>query len=299
MSGVTVFCFLASYAVALGLEFTRLFKLLFVNRVAMILFAGAGLVAHTWYLLERHGQTQLAPLLSSTHDWMLVLAWMAVVFYLFLAVFEPKVPIGIFLLPIVLVLILATYLVSAEPNPLVKPADTVREARHNWAMLHASLLVFGIGGVLVGFVTSMMYLVQHRRLKQKQVLGKDLELPNLERLARINWWAVILTVPMLTLGMLAGIYLLYLLTDGSTNVSFSDPVVVVNGVGWLGMVAFFLWLLFTPRPAGKQVAWMTLWAFGFLLVTMIGLQVLAGRGGLAFDTWHAELQTAPRQTVEG
>jgi len=42
------------------------------------------------------------------------------------------------------------------------------------------------------------------------------------------------------------------------------------------MVAFFLWILRADRPGGKQIALRTLYAFGFLLVTLIGLQVLTG-----------------------
>ncbi len=47
-----------------------------------------------------------------------------------------------------------------------------------------------------------------------------------------------------------------------------------SGIGWVVMVSFFVWLLTTKRPAGKQVALMTVWACGFLLVTIVGLQIL-------------------------
>jgi uncharacterized membrane protein len=42
------------------------------------------------------------------------------------------------------------------------------------------------------------------------------------------------------------------------------------------MAGLFVWLLKTRRTAGRQVAWLTLWACGFLLVTLVGLQVLIG-----------------------
>ena len=44
--------------------------------------------------------------------------------------------------------------------------------------------------MLLGLVLSLMYLAQHRRLKNKQSLKTGLTLPSLERLARMNWWAV-------------------------------------------------------------------------------------------------------------
>lgn len=273
MANVQVFCFLASYGVAFALELTRLLGRLPIRRVVMLAFGIAGLAAHTWYLLERSAATDRPPLLSSSHDWLLVLAWLAVVFYVFLTTFDRELPVGLFLLPLVLVLVVSTYFVSYDANTML---DALRE----WKMLHASLLVIGIAGVMVSVVLSMMYLAQHYRLKHKQSLQTGLSLPNLEKLARLNWWAVMISVPLLTLGMATGVGLGWYSRNGPEAISFRDPVVIGNGLAWLVMAAFFVWLLRTRRPLGKQVAWLTLWAFGFLLITLIGLQVLTGQGAL-------------------
>ncbi len=55
------------------------------------------------------------------------------------------------------------------------------------------------------------------------------------------------------------------------------------------MIVFFGWLLTTRRPIGKQVAWLTVWASGFLLVTLIGLQLMSGR---SLSTWHTQVLPA-------
>ena len=73
MSNVTVLWFLASYMVAFGLEIARWVRQISINRIVMLVAAAAGMVAHTIYLFNRSGQTEMPPLLSSTHDWMLVL----------------------------------------------------------------------------------------------------------------------------------------------------------------------------------------------------------------------------------
>lgn len=276
MENITVFCFLASYALALALEGVRLLGRSTINRLVMIAFATAGLVAHTWYLWIRSQETHLPPLLASSHDWLLVLAWLAVVLYLVITLADRTLAAGVFLLPPVLLLIAAAYFVSDQPQALsTAGAEAARElSKRGWAMLHASLLVIGIAGVLIGFVLSMMYLVQHRLLRRQQTMGRGLTLPSLERLARLNWWAVILSVPLLTLGMLTGVVLGLYAGDETATFTFGDPVVLISGVAWLVMVVLFVWMLSTHRPAGRQVAWRTLWAFGFLLVTLIGLQVL-------------------------
>src|SRR6188474_3019717 len=109
MAHVTVFCFLASYLVAFVLELSRLLGRSRISRFVMVGFAVAGFIAHTWYLLNRHAQTHLPPLLASTHDWMLVLAWVLVLFYLFLTLIlswsQQDLAVGVFALPVVLALV--------------------------------------------------------------------------------------------------------------------------------------------------------------------------------------------------
>jgi len=274
---VGVICFLASYLVAFALEWLRLISRAGIRRAAMLGFAAGGLLAHTLYLLNQSSAAQLPPLLSSTHDWMLVLAWMGALFCLFLSVSDRNLPAGLFLWPVVVVLIVAAYFVSDVPNTLIaSDVEAEQNAIRNWAMLHASLLVIGIGGVLLAFMVSMMYLVQHRRLRDKRTLQSGWALPSLERLARLNWWAVIVSVPLLTLGLATGMGLGLYSKGGVAAISLGDPVVLFNGLVWLVMAGLFVWLLKTRRPAGRQVAWLTLWACGFLLLTLVGLQVLIG-----------------------
>lgn len=270
---VTQFCFLASYAVAFGLELTRWLKRASISRAVMLLFGVAGLVAHTVYLFNRAGETSLPPLLSSMHDWLLVLGWVSVVVYLFVSSLDRDLPLGVFVLPLVLGLIVVARFAGDAPNVVVDDL-----ARRRWGMLHTGLLVFGILGVLAGFVLSMMYLVQHRRLKNKQILSQGLTLPSLEELARWNRWAVIASVPLLALGMLVGVRLVFLSSDESIVESLSDPLVVVNSVVLAIMVGLLGWLLSTQRPTGKQVAWLTLFAFGFMIVTFLGLALVSGTG---------------------
>jgi ABC-type uncharacterized transport system permease subunit len=143
-------------------------------------------------------------------------------------------------------------------------------------MLHASFLVFGIAGVIIGLVFSLMYVVQHRRLKHRQPVQTGLSLPSLATLARLNWWSVVVSIPLLTLGLLTGVRLVFLTQETAGPISFGDPLVVGSAIVWIVMVAFFLWLLRADHLGGKQIAIRTLYAFAFLLITLIGLQVLTG-----------------------
>lgn len=290
MSDVNMFWFLTSYLVAFGLEMARVVRRVSIPRFVILVAGVAGLIAHTFYLFAQGSKTGMPPLLSSTRDWILVLAWLVIVSYLTLTVLSRKLPVGVFLLPVVLILIGAAFFVSDVPKGQAEARDV---AINNWTMLHAALLVFGITGVVVGFVLSMMYVVQHRRLKHHQPMVNNLALPNLQRLARLNRYAVVISIPLLTLGMLCGVVTGLWPREGPNPISFVDPVVLTSSVVWLVMIVFLVWLLATKRPAGKQVAWITIWAFGFLLATLIGLEVLTGGhrrpsppGINTLTTWH-------------
>src|SRR6516165_969018 len=102
MLHVTVVCFLASYLVALALELGRLLGRSRISRLVMVAFALAGFLAHTLYLYNRSQKAQLPPLLASAHDWVLVLAWVVALFYLFLALTQKELAVGVFALPVVI-----------------------------------------------------------------------------------------------------------------------------------------------------------------------------------------------------
>ena len=287
MAHVKVFCFLASYAVVFGLELTRLLGRSKLSRLLTLTFGLAGFVAHCSYLWHRGLALEMTPLLSSTQDWWLVLAWVAVLLYLFISVYEPNSAVGLFLLPLALAMIGAAYLLSPDANSLVRSGDPRLEAMHNWALLHAGLILFGIAGVVMGVVLSVMYLFQHGRLKQKRTLQQGLTLPSLASLARWNWWVVIVSVPLLTLGLASGVWLAILSRRADVPVTLNDPFILGTGVVWSLMFVFFLWLVRDPHPVGKRVAWLTVWACGFLLATLIGLQVVTSSW---LGTWHSLLE---------
>ena len=265
---VSVFCFFASYVVALGLELTQFLRSSRINRWASIGFTGAGLIAQTMYLVHRSRLSNMPPLIGSMHDWLLVLAWVAAAVYVVLELRDRRLGLGVFLLPLVLLLVSSSTSMKREPR--------VRDAQYAVEMFHASLLVFGIAGVTVGFLLSLMYLVQHNRLRHKHPDPDSLQLYSLERLGSMNWWAVVSSVPMLTLGMLAGVCLAWKSRATATPVDLFAPGFVAMYVLWLAMIVLFGWLVNRSQSSGKIVAWRTLWACGFLLVTMLCLEVFTG-----------------------
>ncbi len=268
MPNVGVVCFLASYVLALAAECSRLAWRNRISHWAMVGLTAAGLVAHTLYLLLRSQETHLPPLMSSAHDWLLMLAWLAVLVYLFVSLLEWEMATGLIVLPLVVGLVVASMFVTRASDPLLSEYK-------GWTMLHVSLLVFGIGGVLIGLVTGVMYLWQHHRLKHRQTLQPGLTLPNLERLERVSRMAILISVPLLTFGMVLGVALV--IVKGGESMQervLRDPLVLGSGLCWMLMTGMFVWLLSSRGEPGRKVAWLTVWSCGFLILTTVGTQVL-------------------------
>ncbi|QDT17148.1 cytochrome c biogenesis protein CcsA [Alienimonas californiensis] len=288
MSHVTVFCFLASYAVALTADALRLWGRTVALRWIAWIAAAAGLLAHTWYLALRYtgewGEAAAAEPWGG-RAWILALAWLGAAYYVVATGVERRSALGVFLWPLVLGLVACSYAVPAGPVSLFGEAGGAGGAVRAWAILHAALLLGGLLGVLAGVVTSAMYLVHHRRLRAGKFDPDAVPLFSLERLDRWNRGAVAVAVPLLVLGVTIGLGLVVAGGEGAVG-GLWDPVVIGTTLGVFAAGLAVGGFVRRKGQAGRGVALRTLLAFGFLLVTVVGLQVLAGDGGL-LESWHA------------
>ena len=109
---ISITCFAASYAVALLLELSRLLtkaepKASIWRRVLKIGFVSAGLFAHSVYLVM-HGGVSLnvqGIWLGNWFTWCLATSWLLAGAYLWMAIRKHESGVGLFLLPLMLVLI--------------------------------------------------------------------------------------------------------------------------------------------------------------------------------------------------
>jgi ABC-type transport system involved in cytochrome c biogenesis permease subunit len=251
MERVTLLCFAASYAVALGLELWHLFRRRPVHRLLANLFGGAGLLAQSLFLAVQR------PPLGGQYGLLLILAWILAVFYLIGSLHHPRLAWGIFVLPVVLGLVA----LAAAFGPPTDDAD--RERSPTLAIAHGSLLVLAAVGVCVGFVASVMYLVQAHRLREKMLPGQGVRLPSLERLEMMNRRALTLAFPLLTAGMLLGVVLLW-----REAVGWGDPRVLASIPLWV-VLALLVYLRFGLHLRGRPMAVLTILAFVLLLVTLV------------------------------
>lgn len=272
MLGITVLCFAASYAVALALEIAGLWIRFGWHRVAMVVMAVAGLVAHTLYL-GMHA-LQGSETLGSAADWYLVVAWVLAATYLSVVFSRPGSAMGLFVLPLVLGLIAVSRWASSEPLAM-------NEGFHFWSRLHGGLLVAATVTVCLGSLSGLMYLIQSWRLKHKVPPSPRFRLPSLEWLEQVNSRSLGISAILVAGGVISGIVLARLVHRGDADYRLlGDPVV-------LSLVVMLVWLLLAEMfrvvyPAarrGRKVAYLTLASFGFLVIALVSLAASGTHGG--------------------
>jgi len=274
LSGISLVCFSASYAVALLLEASRPLFRSGVRGMAMLGFAMAGLFAHTLFLAWRAVSEPAVPL-SSPFDWYLLAAWLLAAGYLWLTFSNPKTPVGLFLLPVVLLLVGAAQLSSREPFPQSPATQT-------WGVIHGMFNLAASVAVALGGVAGAMWLIQAGRLERKRRPAKGFRMPSLERLAHVTSRTPGIAAWTAAAGFVSGIVLNAVNKQRGLleNVPWTDPVV-------LRMAALVVWLVIADavahaarrRPTGGRVtAWLAVASMGVLAVSILW--------GLFGDTRH-------------
>lgn len=276
LSNITTFCFASSYTIALALEIVGLKFRFGWHRLVMLLFAIAGLVAHTIFLAMRVG-AEASPLASAS-DWFLLAAWLVAAMYIVVAFWFPKSAVGLFILPLVLALIGASMVASDRPF-------SVGNASRVWGLVHGGLLLLATITVSVGFLAGLMYLIQSWRLKHKLPPSPRFRLPSLEFLENINSRSLAVSAVLVAGGFLSGLALLRLQHRGEVTYNlWTDPVVISLAamLGWLVAAEIFRWF-YPPARRGRKVAYLTLASFVFLIVSLASVTLM--------DTLHGGART--------
>lgn len=133
----------------------------------------------------------LAPSLS-------VLAFLISLFLLVVAWPGEARALGVVLSPLVSLLLCAALIHG------IRPAGELVAFRGLWLYFHTSLAFLGFASLALAFAAGLIYLLQFRELKGKQ-LGRIFRFfPSLEVLDRLGWSALAVGLPALTLGLLVG-----------------------------------------------------------------------------------------------
>ncbi len=278
LSGISIICFAASYAIVFGLELIGLKTRFAWHRATLVIATLASLAAHTLYLGQVARDTNAVAM--STAEWFLMAAWVLAIIYLAALFYLPRTPTGLVLLPIVLSLVVGSAYADAEP---LAPERSF----HLWGMFHGLVLMLGTVAVCVGFIAGLMYLVQSYALKHTRSSANGLRLPSLEWLERVNSRALGLSAVLIALGFVSGLVMSITVHRAERTYNlWTDPVVLSLAamLAWLVAAEVFR-LVYPAARRGRKVAYLTLASFVFLVIALASLTLL--------DTVHGANHSEP------
>lgn len=193
----------------------------------------------------------------------------AVVFLIAAAVRPDTRAAGLFVFPIVLLLLGEAVLVG------VVPASREVAFRGPWFVFHVASVFTGFAGLLLASAAGLMYLLQFRALKRKTFGSVFRFFPSLDALDALNGVGLAVGFPALTVGLIAGWS--FTLTYGR-GLELGEAEVLFGVVTWvLYLVAI---LARVPRGwHGDRAARVTAGAFALSAATFMVLRVTASPSG--------------------
>jgi ABC-type uncharacterized transport system permease subunit len=127
-------------------------------------------------------------------------------------------------------------------------------------VLHVGLVLAAFAGFTLAAGLAGLYLWQESRLKRRAADILRLRLPPLASLERLTWRTIAVSLPLLTLGLAAGV--IRQRRDGGSL----DALEVVTLLTWLVYAGFLV-----SRPSGRRAAYLALGGFALVIVVRLAL----------------------------
>lgn len=212
----------------------------------------ATLTATVWHSLARHSWIPL----EDNFD---ALLWLAVCLTLFVLYVQRSKPFGgldWFILPIVvLLLIAATSVGILQPQPY--------DLRGVWSWVHRAGSYGGAAAFAIAGAAGAMYLFAHHRLRSHRLAPAVPNFGSLERLEDLTQHSVTIGFALLTLGALTGFVLMKV-----DHVSTSTTKIVLSCAVWL-TYALVLHTPMNPSFRGRRAALLSVFGFVLMLGTIL------------------------------
>jgi len=148
-------------------------------------------------LVLRAAELKSVPL-TGLFESMIMLTGILGLVYLILGMFLRQVWFGSMMSWLLAVLILLTALIA-------RPVSDAREiATEPWVLTHALAMILSAALILLAAVCGYIYLAGRARLKQKRIVKVLGMMPNLQKMERLNLWALWAAFVLITIGMISG-----------------------------------------------------------------------------------------------
>ena len=234
------------------------------GRLATASLAGAALV-HTFVIGMRTVEVGQLPFVGTAAA-ISAFVWLLAVAYLYTEVTTDERAMGVFIVPLLVVL----QGVSALSDRVVEPAPVLDSP---WFAVHVSSLLFAYAAFALACVIGITYVLLFRELKSKRLGFFAARLPSLQVLDAMNGRAVGVGWLFLTAGLAVGALWLFQLQPETVDprvraMSFFDPKISVVVVSWL-VYSFELYARRAIGWSGKRAAWLSAVGFSIILINLV------------------------------
>jgi cytochrome c-type biogenesis protein CcsB len=217
------------------------------------------------------GQDGRAPL-TNLYESVVFFAWSIVLIYLLIDLKYKQRAVGAFVMPFALFSMLGAQMwLNAGIDPLVPALQS------NWLTYHVITCFLGYGAFAVACGVSVMYLIKigkEEKLEKDQTMGGILGMfPPCRILDDINYRAIMIGFPLLTLGIITG--------AAWANYAWGtywswDPKETWSLIVWF-LYAAFIHARFTRGWIGRRAAWLSIIGFAATIFCYLGVNlVLSG-----------------------
>jgi cytochrome c-type biogenesis protein CcsB len=142
--------------------------------------------------------------------------------------------------------------------------------RSGWLPIHVTSAFLGDAIFALAFCTGVIYLIQERLVKSRRATALSGRLPSLEILDEINYRALTIGFPLLTIGIVTGAVWAEYAWGAYWN---WDPKETWSLITWL-LYAALLHQRLAIKWRGKKAAVMAIVGFGAVLFTFLGVNLL-------------------------
>jgi len=222
----------------------------------------AGLLVRWW---ETHATGYGYIPLANMYESLIFFSWAIVLVYLIVDIRYHQRTIGVIASPLAVIAIAVTSLVpgvTSDVRPLIPALQS------NWLAIHVITCFLGYGAFAIAFGISVVYMIQSKR--ESSPRGPISWLPSAGQLDEINYKAIIIGFPMLTLGIITG----------AAWASYAwgsywswDPKETWSLITWF-IYAAFLHARYTREWRGKKTALLSIVGFCAVIFTYFGVNFL-------------------------
>ncbi len=267
---INVLCFelaLTFYFIATIAGLVELFKSKKTSSKLALYLSLVGFVFHTVNIIIRYVEGGHIPV-TDMHEATSFFSWCILVLFFF---HEFRYKLGLlssFIMPIVFIFMFSAAIFPREIKVL-SPA-----LQSYWFGIHVIFAFLGDAAFAMACGIGIMYLIQEKYVKSKNLSKLFMKLPSLQTLDEINYHLITLGFPLLTLAMITGV-----IWANSAWGSYWrwDPKEVWSLITWL-IYALVLHLRLTVGWRGKKAAILSIVGFIIVIFAFFGVTlILEGR----------------------